>query len=194
MPLNIRNDPQYSQWQELANAKVTHSKELENIKCHLDLVLLALEAIADISSEAMIQAAEDLNLTSVIGDRLTLWRLRTSNPQRKTTGGRKKLDVEEAKSLVLIICYLAKQHQELLRRGVSLLEEATEQKKAPHHTALLGNYLDRFINFYQARIADSQNISSAALANLAWKLLRDLLFYSSENGHRLLWIAIFDAA
>ncbi|MEM6614679.1 MAG: DUF3038 domain-containing protein [Cyanobacteria bacterium P01_C01_bin.72] len=194
MPPNIRNNAQYYQWQELADAKVTQNKELENIKGHLDLVLLALEAIADISSEEMIQAAENLNLTSVIGDRLTLWRLRTSNPQRKTTGGRKKLDVEEAKSLVLIICYLAKQHHELLRRGVSLLEQVTEQKKPPHHTALLGNYLDRFIDLYQARIADSQNISSASLANLAWKLLSDLLFYSSQNGHRLLWVAIFDAA
>ncbi|MEL6578986.1 MAG: DUF3038 domain-containing protein [Cyanobacteria bacterium J06621_12] len=194
MPINIRNNSQYSQWQELADAKVTQNKELENIKCHLDLVLLALEAIADISSDAIVQAAEDLNLTSVIGDRLTLWRLRTSNPKRKTTGGRKKLDVEEARSLVLIICYLARQHQELLRRGVSLLEQVVEQKKVPHHTALLGNYLDRFIDFYQARIADSQDISSEFLANLAWKLLGDLLFYSSQNGHRLLWVAIFDAA
>jgi hypothetical protein len=194
MPSKTKTESDYFAWHEPANFKDAEDTELEDIKCHLDLVLLALEAIANISSEAMIQAAQDLHLESVIGDRLTLWRLRSSNPKRKTTGGRKKLDVEEARSLVLIICYLANQHQELLRRAVSLLEQVTEQNKLPHQTALLGNYLDRFINFYQERIINPQNISSESLAYLAWKLLGDLLFYSGHNGHRLLWGAIFDAA
>lgn len=194
MSINTKTESHYSSWQEPANFKASEDGELEDIKGHLDLVLLALEAIANISSEAIIQAAQDLHLESVMVDRLTLWRLRSSNPKRKTTGGRKKLDVEEARSLVLIICYLANQHQELLRRGVSLLEQVTEQNEPPHQTALLGNYLDRFINSYQERIADPQNISSESLTYLAWKLLSDLLFYSGHNGHRLLWGAIFDAA
>lgn len=193
-PIKMKTEDNYGQWQELTSFKTAEERELGNMKCHLDLVLLALEAIAEISSEAMIQAAQDLNLESVIGDRLTLWRLRSSNPQRKTSGGRKKLDIEEARSLVLIICYLANQHQELLRRGVSLLEQVTEQNQPPHQVALLGNYLDKFIDYYQARITNSQNISSASLAHLAWKLLIDLLFYSGQNGHRLLWVAIWDAA
>ena len=194
MPTNVQDDLNYSQWHELTEPKNSEYTALEDIKCHLDLVLLALEAIAEITSEAIIQAARDLNLQSVIGDRLTLWRLRASNPKRRTSGGRKKLDVEEARSLVLIICHLANQHQELLRRGVSLLEQVTEQNQPPHQTALLGNYLDRFINYYQERISNSQDVSSAFLAHLAWKLLIDLLFYSGNNGHRLLWVAIFDAA
>lgn len=185
---------EFSQWQELTEFKAANESELENIKCHLDLVLIALEAIANIGSEAIIQGAKELHLESVIGDRITLWRLRSSNPKRKSSGGRKKLDVEEAKALVLIICHLANQHQELLRRAVCLLEQVTEQNKPPHQTALLGNYLDKFINYYQERIFNSPNILPEALANLAWKLLIDLLFYSGQNGHRLLWIAIFDAA
>ena len=183
-----------SRWQDLNQPKLSDAAHLDNIKSHLDLVLLALEAIANISSEAILQAAKDLNLESLVGDRITLWRLRASNPQRKSSGGRKKLDVEEARSLVLIICYLANQHQELLRRAVSLLEQVTEQNQAPHQTALLGNYLDKFINYYQERITNESNISSTCLSQLAWKLLIDLLFYSGQNGHRLLWIAIFDAA
>lgn len=182
-----------TQLPELADLKLKNDSDLENIKCHLDLVLLALEAIANISSDAIIQAAKDLQLESVIGDRITLWRLRSSNPKRKSSGGRKKLDVEEARSLVIIICYLAHQHQELLRRAVSLLEEVTDQNKPPHKTALLGNYLDRFINYYQERITPNQKIVPEYLSYLAWKLLIDLLFYSGDNGHRLLWIAIFDA-
>ena len=192
MPNNVSRSHKHPEWQ-LANAEATQGKELENIKCHLDLVLLALEAIANISSEAIIKAAQDLNLESVIGDRITLWRLRSSNPKRKSSG-RKKLDVEEARSLVLIICHLANQHQELLRRGVTLLEQATEQNVSPYKTALLGNYLDKFINYYHERIAETQQITTESLSHLAWKLLIDLLFYSGQNGHRLLWVAIFDAA
>ena len=193
MPPNTKASHSLSLRQDLA-IKTTNNSELENIKCHLDLILLALEAIANISSEAIIQAAKELSLESVISDRITLWRLRTSNPKRKSSGGRKKLDVEEAKSLVIIICHLANQHQELLRKAVSLLEEVTEQNKAPHQTALLGNYLDRFIGCYQSRITDSQTTQTEYLTNLAWRLLINLLFYSGQNGHRLLWVAIFDAA
>ena len=194
MPPTANTTSDSSRWQDLSKPQLTDDGQLENIKSHLDLVLLALEAIANISSEAILEAAKDLNLESVVGDRITLWRLRASNPQRKSSRGRKKLDVEEARSLVLIICYLANQHQELLRRAVSLLEQATEQNQAPHQTALLGDYLDKFINYYQERISNSPDISTVSSSKLAWKLLIDLLFYSDQNGHRLLWIAIFDAA
>ena len=82
-----------SKWQDLNPQELTNDNRLENIKGHLDLILLALEAIADISSEAILGAAQELNLTSVVGDRTTLWRLRASNPQRQSSGGRKKLDI-----------------------------------------------------------------------------------------------------
>ena len=192
MPSTTKNTADSSRWQDLAAPKLIGDDRLENIKSHLDLAILALEAIANISSEAILQAAKDLNLESIVGDRLTLWQLRASNPLRKNAGGRKP-DVEEVRSLVLIICYLANQHQELLRRAVSLLEQTIEQNKTPHQTALLGNYLDKFINYYYERINNSANFSIEALSELAWRLLISLLFYSNNNGHRLLWIAIFDA-
>ncbi len=192
MPSTTKNTADSSKWQDLAAPKLIDDDRLENIKSHLDLAILALEAIANVSSEAILQAAKDLNLESIVGDRLTLWQLRASNPLGKSTGG-KKPDVEEVRSLVLITCYLANQHQELLRRAVSLLEQTTEQNKTPHQTALLGNYLDKFINYYYERINNSASFSIEALSELAWKLLISLLFYSSNNGHCLLWIAIFDA-
>lgn len=194
MPISANTTVNSSRWQDLSQPKLTNDSQLKNIKFHLDLVILALEAIAEISSEAIIEAAKDLNLESVISDRITLWRLRSANPQRKSSGGRKKLDVEEARSLVLIICHLANKHQELLRRAVSLLEQVTEQNNPPHQTSLLGNYLDNFTNYYQGRIVVTPDCSTEYLSNLAWKLLISLLFYSGQNGHRLLWIAIFDAA
>jgi Protein of unknown function (DUF3038) len=60
--------------------------------------------------------------------------------------------------------------------------------------ALLGDYLDKFINLYQERMAEATAINSAELYQLALKLLIDLLFYSGNNGHRLLWLAILGKA
>jgi len=178
-------------WEELAQ-KAPEPTQLDNIKAQLDLVLLALEALAGIGSEAMLRVAAELNLESVVADRVSLWRLRQSNPLRKSQGGRKKLDVEEARSLVLIVCHLAKQHQALIRRAVALLEQLTEQNRSPHTVALLGDYLDAFSNTYSERMEDEENLSSDILTQLAFKLLIDLLFYSNPDGHRRLWLALLD--
>lgn len=167
--------------------------QLDNIKAQLDLVLLALEAIANIGSEAILQAATELNLAAVVADRVALWRLRQSSPLRKGQG-RKRLDVEEARSLVLIICHLAKQQQELIRRAVALLEQLTEQNREPHQVALLGDYLDRFSNAYQERMEEGENTPQTQLTQLALRLLIDLLFYSSPSGARRLWLALMDRA
>jgi len=179
-------------WEELPLGQTPDPMQLDNIKTQLDLVLLGLEALAGIGSEEMLQAAADLNLESMVSDRVGLWRLRQSNPMRKSSGGRKKLDVEEARSLVFMICYLAKQHQELIRRAVALLEQMAEQNSEPHRVALLGDYLDTFSNTYQERMEQGENISPDWLTQLALKLLIDLLFYSSPNGHRRLWLALLE--
>lgn len=181
-----------SQWEDLIKLPAPNTVQWDNIKTQLDLVLLALETLTGIGSEAMLSAATDLNLESRVPDRVALWRLRQSNPLRKGQGGRKKLDVEEARSLVLIICYLAKQHQELIRRAVGLLEQMAENNREPHQAALLGDYIDAFCNTYQERMEEDEKISTDLLTNLALKLLVDLLFYSSPGGHRRLWLALID--
>jgi hypothetical protein len=186
----VKNPPSPPQWQDLALAQEPQSLPLDNIKTQLDLVLMALESLAGIGSDAVLQAAKELNLESLVKDRVDLWRLRQSNPQRKSQGGRKKLDVEEARALVLICCHLAKQHQELIRRAVALLEQLTAQQRAPHQAALLGDYLDAFNNTYEERMTELESFSSDLLTQVALKLLIDLLFYSGANGHRRLWLAL----
>lgn len=179
-------------WEDLTLSSSPDPVQLDNIKAQLDLVLLALEALAGIGSEAILAAASQLNLESMVQDRVALWRLRQSNPLRKGQGGRKKLDVEEARSLVLIICHLAKQHQELIRRAVALLEQLTEEKREPSQAALLGDYIDTFTNTYSDRMDDGEEESPSVLAHLALKLLVDLLFYSAPGGHRRLWLALLE--
>jgi hypothetical protein len=180
------------QREELARAQPPSASELDNIKTHLDLILLTLESLAGIGSEAILRAAVELKLEGMLMDRVSLWRLRQSNPLRKSQGGRKKLDVEEARSLVLAICHLAREHQELIRRAVALLEQLTELDRAPHEASLLGDYLDKFCNTYQERMEDGEETSPDYLSHLALKLLIDLLFYSGSNGHRHLWLALID--
>ncbi|MGB3637634.1 MAG: DUF3038 domain-containing protein [Rivularia sp. (in: cyanobacteria)] len=181
-----------SQWEDLTNIAAPRSIQWDDIKAQIDLVLLALEALTGIGSEAMLSAAINLNLESRVPDRVALWRLRQSNPIRKGQGGRKKLDVEEARSLVLITCYLAKQHQELIRRAVDLLEQNAQNNREPHYSALLGDYIDAFCNTYQERMEEDEKISTDILTNLALKLLIDLVFYSGPGGHRRLWLALID--
>jgi Protein of unknown function (DUF3038) len=182
--------PAQPEWDMLPLTGQPDPTQLDNIKAQLDLVLLALEALGGIGSEAVLQAATELNLADVVADRVALWRLRQSSPLRKGQG-RKRLDVEEARSLVLIICHLAKQQQELIRRAVALLEQLTEQNREPHQVALLGDYLDRFSNDYQERMEDGDTPQSQ-LTHLALKLLIDLLFYSAPSGSRRLWLALLD--
>ncbi|WP_353258075.1 DUF3038 domain-containing protein [Prochlorothrix hollandica] len=171
----------------------TSPAQLHNIKAQLDLILLALEALTGIGSEAMVQAADTLQLSGM-GDRVSLWRLRQANPLRKGQGGRKKLDVEEAKALVLLICYLAQQHQTRIRSAVGLLEQLTSQGRPPHEAAVLGDYLDGFCNLFQDRMDDQsqESLSMEHLSNLALKLLIDLLFYGGSGGARRLWVALID--
>jgi hypothetical protein len=165
--------------------------QLDNIKTQLDLVLLCLEALTGLGSDAMLQAALELGVQDMVGDRVALWRLRQSNPIRRGTGGRKKLDIEEARSLVLISCHLAQNHHETIRRAVCLLEDLTEQNRPPHQAALLGDYLDQFTNLYQERMEEDHQ-TPATLTDLGLKLLIDLLFYSAPQGVRRLWMALLD--
>ncbi len=192
MPSPVKSAPTAIETLPLLNQP--DPSQLDNIKAQLDLVLLALEALAGIGSEAMLQAAIELNVESLVADRVALWRLRQSNPLRKGQGGRKKLDVEEARALVLISCYLAKQQAEKIRRAVALLEQMAEQKREPHQTSLLGDYLDTFNNTYQERMDNGEDVTPTVLTNLALKLLIDLLFYSAANGPRRLWLALMDRA
>jgi hypothetical protein len=182
-----------TQWEELPLESPPDAQQLDNIKTHLDLILMALEALAKIGSEAMLQAAQALKVDDLIADRIALWRLRQSNPLRQSSGGRKKLDVEEARALVLIVGYLARQHQELMRRAVSLLEQVTAAGQPPHRSALLGDYLDNFSQMYQERMEQGESLPPSQLTQIAFKLMIDLLFYSGPNGHRRLWLALLDA-
>ncbi|MBE9068571.1 DUF3038 domain-containing protein [Leptolyngbya cf. ectocarpi LEGE 11479] len=165
--------------------------QLRSIKGQLDLVLLALETLVGIGSEAILDQAKSLQVASLLSDRVSLWRLRQSSPLRKGQG-RKKLDVDEARALVLITAQLAGQHRQAINQAVTALEQAAAADKPPHRVAVLGDYLDRFSNTYSDRM--EQEAPPTVLEKLAFQLLIDLLFYSSGGGAQRLWQTLLDRA
>jgi len=154
-------------------------KQLDNIKTHLDLILLALESLAKIGSDSVLQAVIVLNLDIEMVNRVAFWRFRQSRSQHK------QFDLTETKSLVLIICHLAKQYQDLIRRAIVLYEQASSEGRDPMEIDLLKDYLDTFYFLSQENQEKSEKLGQSS--QLAFKLLADLLFSSSKRGHLLLW-------
>lgn len=164
--------------------------QLSSIKAQLDLVLMAIEALTNIGSDAVLAAARELNLSQTLSDRVGLWRLRQSSPLRKGQG-RKKLDIEEARALVLVVCHLARAHHGRVRQAVTRLEALSAAGEPPHRAAILGDYIDNFSNMYGDRMADP-TLETDSLTQLCLRLLIDLLFYSAPGGERQLWLALID--
>ncbi len=183
-------DPGHNLGPSLTSGSPT-PQQLQSIKAQLDLVLLALESLTGLGSEAMLAAAAHLGLSDLLSDRVNLWRLRQASPLRKGQG-RKKLDIDEARALVLVITHLALHHQATIRQAVAQLEQALDQGRPPHRVAILGNYLDAFANAYQERMEADQTSTPDDLNTLALKLLVDLLFYGAQGGSRRLWLTLLD--
>lgn len=178
----------FPQEQELNLPKVIDVDQLDKIWKRLEIILLALETIADLTPQNIVQTAKKLNLETEIEKQRGLWRLSSLHTENKSSRNQ-ELELKKARSLVLIICYLARQHQELIRRAVSLLEQASEENHQPEQTTLLANYLDKFFTIYQE---NQDRIALENISQLALKTLIDLLFYSGNNGHYLLWSVILE--
>ncbi|CCI01656.1 DUF3038 domain-containing protein [Microcystis aeruginosa] len=151
------------------------NEQLESINSYLNLILAALVSLANLDSDSITQAAQELALDADTSDRLAAhyWQ-----PQSK-------LSLADIRSLVLLLCHLAQKKQELIRRAVILLEQVGTQGEEPVKTTLLGNYIDNFRLKYPE--ISENNLSDSSLTSLAWKLLIDLFFYSSPRSHLLLW-------
>ena len=166
------NKPQLNQEQE----------QLHQSQIHLELIILALTALTNITDEEVKQAALELDLAPEIAEYLISSKNHISiisNPKTATE-----------QSLILLIAYLSHKHQELIRRAVTLWEQMTVANIPLDQSELLANYLTNFTTAYTPRKEWKYKLESEKLQALALKLLVDLLFYSSRNGHHRLWRTI----
>lgn len=163
----------------------------------IDLMLLALEALELGASEYMLATVKELDLTKIIKNRVFLWRLRCSNPWRRSYT-RKSLTLEQAKALVIIASHRAK-HLTALIRQLLLAEQQMRDKQLPveHHFRLY-EYLERFKAHFSSRMNPRRAKVAVYLTyedqlnELALSLLSKLLFCTGTAGIQRFWISLFD--
>lgn len=163
---------------------------------HIDLLLLALEALDLGASEAMLRATKELELQEIVKNRVSLWRLRSTNPFRKAST-RRSLSLIEAKALVAIACTLAKRQTVLIRQLLLASQQLSEKQLSLEHHFRLADYLERFRSHFRSRM----NLRRATLANytsdenlneLGMTLLSQLLFCTGTSGMQRFWVSLFD--
>ena len=164
-------------------------------RSHLDLLLLAIEALDLTGSEAILSISRDLELQSVIRNRVVLWRIRSTNPMRRFSQ-RRPMSLAEAKALTVIICYLARRLTVLLRQLVMASQQLAEKNLTPEHHLRLADYLQRFRSHFRARMNSRRTglvyDSDERLNELAMVQLSRLLFCTSTSGMQRLWVSLFD--
>lgn len=102
---------------------------LLHIQQRIDLILIALEALEIGSSEFIFKLAKQLELSSILKNSLILWRLRCTNPWRRSYT-HDTLELEQAKALVIIASYRAKQLTMLIRQ-LLVAEQQMREKTSP---------------------------------------------------------------
>ena len=163
----------------------------------IDLLLLALEALELGASEHMLAIARQLEVDRIIKNRVNLWRLRCTNPWRRSYT-RDYLSQDQAKALVIIAAYRAKELVVVIRQ-LLLAEQQMREKNLPIDNHFrLSEYLERFRAHFRSRMNSRRAKVSAYLASeeqlneLALSLLNKLLFCTGSRGMHRVWFSLFD--
>lgn len=165
-------------------------------RLQIDLILLAIEALDLGGSEALLTVAKELGLQGIVKNRVSLWRLRSTNPLRRY-GQRRSLDLVEAKALVLIACHLARRLTVLVRQLSLAYQQLTEKQLSLEHHFRLSDYLERFRAHFRARMNPRRAgviaySTDEKLNELALSLLEQLLFCTGTAGVQRFWSSLFD--
>jgi hypothetical protein len=163
----------------------------------IDLILLALEALELGGSERMLATAQDLELQTIIPGRVVLWKLRCTNPWRRSYN-RNALTLDQAKALTIIAGSRAKQLMMLLRQLVAAYQELQSKGLEPEQHYRLSSYLERFTAHFRSRMNPRRAKvgqylkDQRSLNGLALELLTQLLLCAGSAGVQRLWISLFD--
>ena len=165
-------------------------------RLEIDLILLAIEALELGGSEAILAVANELELQGVIKNRVNLWRMRSTNPWRRSHT-RRLLSMVEAKALVVIACYLARRLTVVIRQLLLAYQQMSDKQIPLEQNLRLSNYLERFRAHFKSRMNPRRSgviayNSDEKLNELALELLGKLLFCTGTAGMQRLWISLFD--
>jgi hypothetical protein len=165
-------------------------------RMRLDLLLLAIEALDTSGSEAILMIVRELELDSVVPDRVALWRMRNTNSLRRIAQ-QQPLTLVEGKAIVVVIGFLARRLTGVIRQYVLTQQQLIEQGKGAENDFYLASYLERFRTHFKARMNVSRSVEMGygepdAVNALALELLSQLLFCTGTSGMQRLWISLFD--
>jgi Protein of unknown function (DUF3038) len=200
---SILTDPRYPEPSNFVMLEVLPDVDLSAQFCspripqQIDLLLLALEALELGGSEYMLAAAQELGLQKIIKNRVSLWRLRSTNPWRRSYR-RNVLSTDEAKALVTIVGDRAKKLMVLIRQLLIAEQQMLEKGLPIENHFRLSEYLERFQAHFRSRMNPRRAKVSVYLSSekqlndLALSLLSKLLFCTGTKGVERLWISLFD--
>jgi hypothetical protein len=180
----------------LPDPAVTEGSCPRRARMQLDFLLLAIEALDTSGSEAILMVVRELELQSVVPDRVALWRIRSTNPLRRLTQ-QQPLTLPEGKALVVVICYLARRLTGLVRQYILTQQQLAEQEKTAEDDYYLASYLERFRTHFKARMSSRRSVEMGYgepqdVDVLALDCLAQLLFCTGTSGMQRLWISLFD--
>jgi hypothetical protein len=148
-------------------------------------------------SEQMLAMARQLGIEKIIKHRVNLWRLRCSNPWRRSYT-REDLSLEQAKALVIIAAYRAKELMVIIRQLLVAEQQMREKNLPVDNHFRLSEYLERFRAHFRSRMNSRRAKVSAYIASeeqlneLALSLLNKLLFCTGSRGMQRVWFSLFD--
>ncbi|MDJ0589460.1 MAG: DUF3038 domain-containing protein [Pleurocapsa sp. MO_226.B13] len=163
----------------------------------IDLLLLALEALELGASEQMLAMARQLGINEIVKNRVHLWRLRCSNPWRRSYT-RNDLSLNQAKALVIIAGYRAKELMVNIRQLLVAEQQMREKNLPLENHFRLSEYLERFRAHFRSRMNSRRAKVAAYIASeeqlneLALSLLNKLLFCTGIRGVQRVWFSLFD--
>jgi hypothetical protein len=160
------------------------------ISIDLDHLLLAIEAIDLQATDVILELVDQLNLGEAIPNRVSLWRMRNTNPYRRNYQ-RGILSWEEAKALVMIICSISRRINTHLRLLVTTTHQLGEGKiealGLQQNLSYLEAYLHQFYDLFISRMRSPYAFNDQEIKDLATHLLTQLLFCSGSLGEQRIW-------
>ena len=182
---------------ELPDITLPSTSGMTRVQQHLDLLLLALEALQLGGSEYMLAIAQQLELSNIIKNRLSLWRLRCSNPWRKCYT-RESLNLNQIKALTIITVESAKKFMLPIRQLLLAVQQMQDKDMPLENNFRLSQYFSRFKSHFTERMNPRRAKVSfylyapEELNQLALSLLEELLFCTGSIGKERLWTSLFD--
>ena len=165
-------------------------------RLQIDLMLLAIEALYLGGAEEMLAVSKELELESIIKNRVAFWLMRNTNPLRRYTQ-RRSLTVVEAKALVAIACNMARRLTAIIRQLLQDSQQLRSKNIPLNQNLLLAEYLERFRAHFRSRMNPKRSVvvaydSDDKLNELALNLLSKLLFCTGTAGMQRFWVSLFD--